>query len=722
MWAAFTLKRGMPRTFLPAFLVPLLTVAQGQTEFVFTNEGSDGPIGQHLGLWADEQRLGTIEDAVKADFTTCTTPVPNLGISTAAHWLRLNVRNASEHERVVLALPHPELDEVDVFTVLDGRIVHVMSAGQSRPRSSKFGAYDRELSAALTIPKGKSASVFVRVYSMKQLQIPMLLRTVEHHAESRAGRNIVIGLYVGVMAVLVLYNLFIWFALRQRTYLQYVGYLALVALTQLAFNGIAPAYIWPGSEWLSKFSSLLLTLATAAAGSEFTRSFLETSVRARKLDNGVKIFYAIFLGTTIIYLSGWGQLGYQIAQAVSGLFAFYVLFLAFRVWRRGSRQAGYFLIAWSVFLSGTMVFVLKDAGILPFNDITIYTMPLGSAIEGILLSFGLADRINVLRKEKERSQAAALEASLENERIIRDQNAMLEQKVTERTHELVEANNELKRTQVQLVEAEKMAGLGQLTAGIAHEINNPINFINSNIPPLRRNLQDMTEVIRGYRSGHDDPAARLAEADKLYNELGIDDALAELDGMIGSIDEGARRTAEIVKGLRNFSRLDEDALKLADLNEGVQSTLALLSPQVRGQVTFSTVLAELPQAECLPGKLNQAIMNLLTNAAQSVRAKHGETGQGLVSIRTWHEEGRITIAVKDNGVGLTDEVKSRMFEPFFTTKGVGEGTGLGLSITYSIVQKHNGQIAVDSTPGHGAEFRITIPVQQEKSDNMAQRA
>lgn len=712
----------MQRIFLSAILGPMLLAAQGQTEFVFTDQGWDGPIGQHLSLWSDAGGNSTLQDALKAEYEPCGTPVPNLGISTAVHWLQLHVHNASGNDRLILALPHPELDEVDVFLVSEVSTKHVMSAGQSRPLSAKFGTFDRELSVALDVPRGSMARVFVRAYSIKQLQVPMLLTTEKEYAESRAGRNILIGLYVGIMAVLVLYNLFIWFALKQRTYLQYVGYLALVALTQLAFNGIAPAYLWPGSQWLSQYSSLLLTLATAAAGSQFTRTFLETRSTASKLDRGVRVFYAIFIVTSVIYLSGGGQLGYQLAQAISGLFAFYILFIAFRVWRRGSRQAGYFLIAWSVFLSGTMVFVLKDAGILPYNDITIYTMPLGSAIEGILLSFGLADRINVLRKEKERSQAAALAASLENERIIRDQNAILEQKVTERTHELVEANHELKRTQVQLVEAEKMAGLGQLTAGIAHEINNPINFINSNIPPLRRNLQDMTEVIKGYRSGPEDPAARLAEADKLYNELGIDDALAELDGMIGSIDEGARRTAEIVKGLRNFSRLDEDALKLADLNEGVQSTLALLSPQVRGQVTFNTVLAELPQAECLPGKLNQAIMNLLTNAAQSVRAKHGETGRGLVSIRTWHEDGRITIAVKDNGVGLTDDVKSRMFEPFFTTKGVGEGTGLGLSITYSIVQKHGGQIAVDSIPGDGAEFRITIPVQQEKSDNLALRA
>ncbi|MEO8068435.1 MAG: 7TM diverse intracellular signaling domain-containing protein [Flavobacteriales bacterium] len=709
-----------------AFFAPLLLltsmVSNAQSSaFVFDGTGQQGPLGQQLGILEDPSGGLSPEQADTSEYEPCLSEVPNLGISPSVFWLKLRFENRSAFDNLVLSLPHPELDEVDVYLDRAGKPVHLMSAGQSRPVSAKFGAYDSELATLLPLKGEETATVLLRVSSMKQLQVPVLLRGERAHVESRSKRNMVIGLYSGVMLVLILYNFFIWFALRQRTYLQYVVYLLLVALTQLTFSGIAPAYLWPDSTWLSAYSSLILTLATATAGSQFTRSFLNTSHTVKKLDHGIRLFYLVFAVTTALYLCGMPHLGYQIAQAVSGLFAFYIFFLAFRVWRRGSRQAGYFLIAWTVFLTGTMVFVLKDAGVLPYNDITIYTMPLGSAIEGILLSFGLADRIHVLRKEKERSQAAELAASLENERIIRDQNAILEQKVTERTHELVEANEEIKRTQVQLVNAEKMAGLGQLTAGIAHEINNPINFINSNIPPLRRNLQDMVEVLADFRAVTEDGSAGLKAAHEKCRQLELDLSIAELDGMIASIDDGARRTAEIVKGLRNFSRLDEDAVKKADINEGVRSTIGLLSPQIKGRVVINTALADLPQADCHPGKLNQAVMNLVTNAAQAVRAKHGDAGDGVVSIRTWHENGIITIAVQDNGCGIEEAIKSRIFEPFFTTKGVGEGTGLGLSITYSIVQKHNGTIAVESTVGQGSEFRISIPVVQQE-EKVAMRA
>lgn len=709
---------------LPALVIASClgcTLAAQPNVLVIEDGQAMAPVGMHLGIRLDPIGAEISDLLLPSTFSPSSDPVPNMGLVDHPVWLSLHLKNNTGHATLVAYMPHPELERIDVFLLKPDGSVTVRTLGQSLPRSTDPMS-DLDPVAALDILPGSSARVLIRLQSEKQLQIPLYIGPPPTYTAQLTWRNAVLGAYMGVLLVLLLYNLFVFISTRDRGYGLYVVYIAFVALTQATFLGIGKYILWPDMLWWSVHSSMILTVLTAVAANEFMYAFLQVKEKLPKLFKLRSVFYAIIGASLLLRITYWPLEGYNLLQMSVGPLALYQLLVSAILVARGERTGRYFLLAWTIFLIGIVVFILKDFNVLPYNGWTKYTMPLGSAVEGILLSFGLADKINILRREKERSQADALAALKENERIIRDQNAILEQKVTERTHELVEANNELKRTQVQLVEAEKMAGLGQLTAGIAHEINNPINFINSNIPPLRRNLQDMTEVIRGYRSGHDDPAARLAEADKLYNELGIDDALAELDGMIGSIDEGARRTAEIVKGLRNFSRLDEDALKLADLNEGVRSTLALLSPQVRGQVTFSTVLAELPQAECLPGKLNQAIMNLLTNAAQSVRAKHGETGQGLVSIRTWHEDGRITIAVKDNGVGLTDEVKSRMFEPFFTTKGVGEGTGLGLSITYSIVQKHNGQIAVDSTPGHGAEFRITVPVQQEKNDNMAQRA
>ena len=341
-------------------------------------------------------------------------------------------------------------------------------------------------------------------------------------------------------------------------------------------------------------------------------------------------------------------------------------------------------------------------------------MPFGSVIEGVFLSFGLADRINVLRREKESSQAEALSMALENERLILDQNMVLEQKVTERTHALQETNDSLKRTQVQLVNAEKMASLGQLTAGIAHEINNPINFITSNISPLRRNIEDLTSVIEEYRRlGEDDLGNGLMAVRKREQELGVEESIKELDEIVNSIAEGSSRTAEIVRGLRNFSRLDEDDLKEADLHEGLRSTMTVLAPQFRTKVEFHLELAELPMVECNPGRLNQVFMNILTNAAQATLAR-ADGRERKVTVRTEMLDDSVVIAIADTGVGMSPEVRARIFDPFFTTKAVGEGTGLGLAIVYGIVNDHMGSIDVTSSPGIGTEFRIVLPVRRKQ--------
>lgn len=202
----------------------------------------------------------------------------------------------------------------------------------------------------------------------------------------------------------------------------------------------------------------------------------------------------------------------------------------------------------------------------------------------------------------------------------------MENKVNERTHALQESNAHLKQTQTKLVNAEKMASLGQLTAGIAHALNNGINFITSNIQPLRRNIAEIVEVMQGYRSIEVSKAKEQMAALKLREEeLGISESINELDEIIGSMAEGSSRTkAEIVRGLRNFSRLDEDDLKPTDLNEGIRSTLTLLGPQVKDHVTISLDLMELPAVgECYPGKLNQVFMNVITQ-----RYPHYQVNEG----------------------------------------------------------------------------------------------
>lgn len=343
---------------------------------------------------------------------------------------------------------------------------------------------------------------------------------------------------------------------------------------------------------------------------------------------------------------------------------------------------------------------------------------MGSALEAILLSVALADRINILKREKEISQAEALRISLENERLVREQNLVLEAKVQERTEALQNANKELgmaidnlKSTQTQLVNAEKMASLGQLTAGIAHEINNPINFVTSNIIPLRRDLADLMELMSQYDLLHTIPGnheEELQAIKKLQRELDYDFLKEEIGILLNGMEEGAKRTAEIVKGLRIFSRLDESDLKKVNINEGIESTLILLNSSMGGKIDLVKDYDPDAYLECYPGKLNQVIMNITNNAIQALH-EHVHDKRGQITIQTRALADTIRISISDNGPGIPESIRSKIFEPFFTTKAVGQGTGLGLSIVYSIIESHKGQINVFSNPGEGTTFEIDLP-------------
>lgn len=710
----------MDRLFRTLSALLLLCCTWTQTSAQDTVRASAVPeyVGEHLRLLEDPSALLTVDDVAASDgFTPLTQKVPNLGISSDVHWLELFVLNDTGEDAVILDLEHAEVEHVTVYLAAAGKLHHIATTGQAYALSTRLVAQP-EYVFPLPIAKERVARVLLRVKSDKQLQVPIKLHAPSRFSESRTTRNMLIGSYIGIMLVMGLYNLFIFFSIRDRSYLIYVSYILFVMLTQLAFWGIGQYYIWGGMIWFSVKASIVFTFLTAVAASEFMKHFIDTRSHVPRLHAGIKYFYGLFLVVVGTYMFFAPNLGYKLAQVSAGLFASYMLITIIKVRRMGSRQAGYFLVAWSVFLIGTMVFTLKDMGILPYNDITVFTMPVGSAIEGVLLSFGLADRINVLRREKERSQAEALTALQENERLVREQNVLLEEKVKQRTAALQESNEHLKRTQAQLVSAEKMASLGQLTAGIAHEINNPINFITSNIAPLRRNIGEIVEVMQEYR-GMDPAQAAVQLADLRAREerLGISESIAELDDIINSIAEGSTRTAEIVRGLRNFSRLDESDLKDADLNEGLRSTLAVLQPQFKDKVDIRLELGTLPKVECFPGKVNQVFMNILTNGAQATLARMDGRPREVVAT-TRNLGDLVEIVITDTGVGMPPEVQARIFDPFFTTKAVGEGTGLGLSIVYGIIEDHHGSIAVESTPGVGTSFRIQLPIHQQRRQEL----
>lgn len=663
-----------------------------------------------------EDRSGTLtfsEVRHSTGFKKSTSAIPNLGIGNAVHWFRFRAVNQTDANRHALSIGNSEIPEIDVWVVSDDGAIEHHIIGQGVDLGTQVEP-DIEPIVPLSIEQGSSVELYLRFHSDKQLVVPIYVGSKDDLREYTSSRDLLIGCYIGFMVVLLLYNLFVYLSTRDRNYLIYVAYILLVSITQMVFIGFAKFRFWPESSWFATQASVIFTVATAVAANEFMIAFIQVSKIEPRLARARFYFYAIMALGLVARLTYFPIEGYQLLQLLAMISATYQFIVAYRISRTGSRTARYFLAAWCMFLAGIVIFVLKDIELLPYNDFTKYTMPIGTAFEGIMLSLALADRINILRKEKERSQAEALTASLENQRIIREQNVILEEKVTERTHALQETNEHLKRTQTQLVNAEKMASLGQLTAGIAHEINNPINFITSNIQPLRRNISEIVEVMQEYRALTPETASeKLTVLKERERRLGIADSIDELDDIIGSISEGSSRTAEIVRGLRNFSRLDEDDLKETDLHEGLKNTLALLSPQFRDKVHVRSLFQDIPHVECFPGKVNQVFMNVLTNAIQATAARSDGTAPE-VSISTAAENDHVCVTITDNGVGMTEDVKLRMFDPFFTTKPVGEGTGLGLAIVYGIVQDHHGHITVDSAEGLGTTFRIHLPIRHTR--------
>jgi signal transduction histidine kinase len=288
---------------------------------------------------------------------------------------------------------------------------------------------------------------------------------------------------------------------------------------------------------------------------------------------------------------------------------------------------------------------------------------------------------------------------------IRMQSSQLEEK----NRDLNELLDKLKSAQSQLVQSEKMASLGQLTAGVAHEINNPINFVSGNTKPLKRDIQDLVGLIKKYDAYLLEKGLKKDHPvfDTFKEEVDFEGLVDEIHSLLDGMEEGANRTAAIVRGLRNFSRSSESDRKIADINEGIESTLMILRNQLKTRgITVETDLQPLPPIMCFPGKLNQVFMNILTNAIQAI-----DPPPGLIQLKSWEEDARIHISIKDSGKGMEESVIQHIFEPFFTTKEVGEGTGLGLSISFRIIKDHGGSIRVESQAGAGTTFTISLPVE-----------
>lgn len=702
-------------------LVPSLAFCATDTTFVTTGKAVLLS-GRQISVFSDVTGNIPFEKIITlSTFSSTNNAIPNMGTTNAAIWLKFGIFNETDQSHILLNLNQTDLNHVRLYYPInsDKSYTYIESGNLIPISSHKYQVANNVFSIPLA--PYTFSTIYMRVQSKGQIVLPIYVGTEDKIIEHIKSNEFVFGIYLGIILIMLFYNFFIYLSVKDISYLYYILFILFVGFAQVCLDGYGYKFIWSSVPFITLQSINWSGALSAIASIIFVRVFLVTKENLPLVDKILIGYVIIDCISVILTLIGFYNIGYVLIDIIAFIGSFTLWSIGANLAFKGHRSAKYFLIAWSFFLLSVIIFVMKDFGVIPYNFFTNNILLIGSSIEIALLSFALADKINVYKKEKEISQVQAIKALKEKEEFANQQNVILERKVNERTDQLRQTNNNLELTlkqlqesQSQLVDAEKMASLGQLTAGIAHEINNPINFVKSNVKPLQMDIDDIKDLIRRYEEVHaGNFDEKIREINAFREEIDFEYVMEEIKNLLSGIEDGATRTAEIVKGLRTFSRLDESDLKEADIQDGLDTTLMLLNHTIPKDLAVIKNYQNIPKIECYPGKLNQVFMNILTNSIQALRSDN-EGKEKKITLATERLDENVIIRIADTGPGIPKEVQDKIFEPFFTTKEVGEGTGLGLSIVYSIIEKHHGKITVHSEEKKGTEFVITLPLRQSE--------
>lgn len=755
-------------------------IAQAQIPLLVSDGEQDYELGLYMELLEDPQGDMTPQQVIAADaegrFKLNLDSVPNMGYTDSVWWVRFQVINRTTQPHIwLLDIAYPYIDQVDFFALdADKKLSHHRQAGSLLPFEQRDFAH-RHIIFKLPLEQGQRIQTYyLRFQSKASLTLPLKLWSAEHFAQDDQLTSLLLGLSYGCLLIMLGYNFVLFSFLRERGYLHYVFFIGAILLFQMELNGIAKQLLWPDWPTWSRISIPVLATLSSFFALSFTATLLNTQTRIPRLHKGLLLHMGLLLGLSL--LIPW--LNYAEAIRAVALFSLLAIALIFAagiaVWQHGVRAVRYFLLAWFSLLLGVVIFILVRFTWLPSHPLTEHGILYGSVFMVWLLGLSLADTINQIRQEK----AAAQEAMLKEQRaaltLKEEYNSRLEGQVRERTSDLVRANqqlqttlDDLRATQQELIHAEKMAALGQLIAGVAHEVNTPLgairlsaqssqDFLDKYLPQLpdffqnlsaqaqddflqlvgnalarprllstreeRRQRRELRQALEG--AGRQD-ATHLAD---LLSDIGVEslDKLAQsllqlpdpvqalefarqligLKRSTANIVEATERASKVVFALKSYAHESQQHEKVElDLPASLDTVLTLYYHQIKQGVEVITRYPDnLPPILGYLDELNQVWTNLIHNALQAM------DNQGKLIISLHQEADTLCVSIADSGPGIPADIQARIFEPFFTTKPTGEGSGLGLDIVARIVERHGGNVRFDSAPGEGACFEVRLPI------------
>lgn len=669
-----------------AIIFILFSLTLHAQTILFDGKNESLLIGEQISYTEDKESIFSPEllEADSQKFISSGQKILNFGFNTSSYWIKFYVQNNSG-ENILLEVAQALLPEAELFFKDAAGKWQSYKAGYSVNLNEKLIRHHFQL-----FPIATGGNVYyLRVKTLGN-SVPLHLWNEKVYDTKITNQKITYGIYTGILCFVMLYNLFLFFSLGKPGYLHYSSLVFLFAFFVSILEGYITYFI-PGINLGHWF--ILNPIINQPNGLLYSLFFLEARKYSPRLFKYSLYVLAYFLSYILWhnFLPDMKVIPLSQLHALGGIFL--MASLGISTGRSGNKLGYYYALAYFIFFVIATIEVIYERTGSPSYLFDLSHVSVAIFIEAFLLAYLLSKRFQWEKTEVENARAEAqqllLEKIRENEKIVREQNIMLEEKVEERTRELNVA-------QLQLIQKEKLATLGQLTAGIAHEIRNPLNFINNFAALTRQRLEELITT--------DDSSEQ--------SELRF-----EIHQYLEKISHHGRRADDIISGMLLHTRIAGGDRQPSDINLLCEEAINLSYRSVKLKYpgfncNFKKDLSpDLPVVNVIPNDIERVLLNLVNNALYAVKVKNHPAGsEAEINVSTKIKGREIIISIRDNGNGIPENVLDKIFQPFFTTKPIGDGTGLGLSISNDIIKFHNGNISVKSSPQTGTEFTVALPV------------